>query len=142
MLFLSDDWVAAIDAALTAEVDHDENGATTSEATDNGSAPAEPAVIRYAVGGGPDGTGPYDLVLVDGRPRARRPDGEASVTLSMDWELAVAINQGLESAQGAFLDGRITIGGDPQVLLNNADVLGNGNVEVAALRSNTVYERS
>ena len=130
MLFLSDEWVEAVDAAfraVDAGVD-DENR-------------FDEAVIRYQVTGGPAGTGAYDVVLGPAARWARRPIGEASVTLTLDWELAVAVNRGVESAQGAFLDGRIMIGGDPQVLLRNADRLAEGNAEIVALRARTVYER-
>jgi len=51
-----------------------------------------------------------------------------------------AINQGRESAQRAVLDGRITIGGDPQVLVDHAEALAATNERVGEIRATTVYD--
>ncbi|MEL7156246.1 MAG: SCP2 sterol-binding domain-containing protein [Actinomycetota bacterium] len=136
LLFLSDAWLDAVNQHLgapTPDGDHDDE-------PEKGSTDAGAVTVRYAIDGGPEGTGPYDLVVEPGEaPRAARPRGEAQVTLTMHWELAVAINQGSESAQRAVLDGRIMIGGDPQVLVDHQDLLRRGNAEVARLRATTVY---
>lgn len=131
LLFLSDAWLDAVDGCLRQASD-DPEPAT------GGTSPV--VVVRYVIEGGPPDTGGYDLVI---EPPAttgvRRSTGPAQVTLTMDWALAVAINQGAESAQHAVLDGRIMIGGDPQVLVDHQDLVSRGNELVAGLRASTVY---
>lgn len=128
MLFLSDPWLAAVDDCLaTAEVEAE---ITPEQVGD---------VVRYVVDDAPDGAAGYDLEVGPERLQARRSTGEATVTLTMAWDLAVAINQGTESAQRAVLDGRIMIGGDPQVLVDQAGTLAATNAHLADLRTATVY---
>lgn len=128
VLFLSDPWLAAVDDCL---------------ATTDGDADIAPeqvgAVVRYIVDDAPDGASGYDLEVGADRLRARRSMGDATVTLTMAWDLAVAINQGTESAQRAVLDGRIAIGGDPQVLVDHADAIAATSQHLADLRAATVY---
>jgi hypothetical protein len=125
-MFLSDDWVLAIDEALDA-------------VTAAGFEP--PITIEYHVGGGPEGDRTHQITLGPTGVGARRPSGSGgqapTVTLSLDWELALAINQGEVSAQEAFLDGRIRLGGDPSSLLIHQEQLTAIDDVVASVRVRT-----
>ena len=120
--FLSDDWVAAADAAL---------GRLTPV--------PGPLVVAVTVTGGPHGDRCYRLVLGPDRVGAEPGPGPASVTMTMAWDLAVAVNQGRESAQRAFLDGRLVLGGDPVVLLGHADRLAAVDDALGPLRARTSF---
>ncbi|MEM7338345.1 MAG: hypothetical protein AAF467_06855 [Actinomycetota bacterium] len=127
VLFLSDAWVEAADAALTSVAGADEMAT---------------AVVAYRVTGGPDGDCEHHLVLGADRPRMVRPGPDATsptVTLTMPYDLAVAVNQGVESAQRAVLDGRIDLNGQPDVLLAHQAPLGAVDDLLAPLRARTRY---
>lgn len=120
--FLSDAWVAAADAALSRL------------------APVPgPLVVAVTVTGGPAGDRRYRLVLGPDGVGAEPGPGPAAVTMTMTWDLAVAVNQGRESAQRAFLDGRLTLGGDPVVLLGHAPHLAAVDDALAPLRARTSF---
>ncbi len=134
ILFLSDDWLTAVNGLLAAD------SSAPSPGPDGPDQPgAEPVVVRYLVDQGPPGTGGYDLVLTSDAAVVRRPKGTAAVTLGLSWEVAVAVNQGTESAQAAVLDGRIVVSGDPQTLVTSQDRIVGPNGAVAGLRARTVY---
>lgn len=121
--FLSDEWLAAADTALTE--------------LRIGGGPRWG--VGYRVVGGPDGTTDHQLLFADGRVSACRGSVDASVTLTLDWQLAVAINQGEVSAQSAFLDGRIQLSGDPGVLLGHQHELTAADARLTSLRARTAY---
>lgn len=120
--FLSDAWVAAVDTALRRLT----------------SVPG-PLVVAVTVTGGPGGDRHYRLLLGPDRVGAEPGPGPAAVTMTMTWDLAVAVNQGRESAQRAFLDGRLTLGGDPVVLLGHAPHLAAVDDALAPLRARTSF---
>lgn len=120
--FLSDAWVAAADAAL-----------------DRLAPVPGPLVVGVTVTGGPGGDRRYRLVLGPDRVGAEPGPGPATVTMTLTWDLAVAVNQGRESAQRAFLDGRLMLGGDPVVLLGHAGRLAAIDDALAPLRARTTY---
>ncbi|MEZ5411458.1 MAG: SCP2 sterol-binding domain-containing protein [Acidimicrobiales bacterium] len=120
--FLSDAWVAAADAALARLAP----------------VPA-PLVVAVTVTGGPGGEHRYRLVLGPDRVGAEAGPGPAAVTMTMTWDLAVAVNQGRESAQRAFLDGRLVLGGDLVVLLGHAPHLAAVDDALAPLRARTSF---
>lgn len=120
--FLSDAWVAAADAALSRLTP----------------VPG-PLVVAVTVTGGPGGERRYRLVLGPDRVGAEPGPGPATVAMTMAWDLAVAVNQGRESAQRAFLDGRLTLGGDPVVLLGHAQQLAAVDDALAPLRARTSF---
>ena len=79
----------------------------------------------------PDGPGggevAYALVLADGRVRIER--GRASdpdLTFTQDLATAEAIHRGALSAQAAFMQGRLRLGGDLRTVIDRA-------VELAAI---------
>ncbi|MGF1596280.1 MAG: hypothetical protein ACFCVK_05020 [Acidimicrobiales bacterium] len=125
VLFLSDEWLAAADQALAAVRPL-----------------AEPVRVGYRVTGGPAGTSTHRLILGPDRVGAERSDGDDELALTLDWDLAVAINRGEQNAQQAFLDGRIQIGGDPRILLGHQVQLAEIDDRLASLRARTTYLRS
>ncbi len=112
MQVLTDEWFAAVDAALgSLDVDPERAVVIGQEITD------APSDVE------PSGTLRYRLVIGGGRARIVRGDEPAAdVTISTPWPLAVAIAEGTTSAQHAFLQGELRIGGDPQMLIAHADV--------------------
>lgn len=122
ILFLSDAWLAAVDDALA--LVPPPTGPTR-------------VSIEYRVSGGPEGDTVHQFTFGPGRMRAHRPRFTPAVTLTLAWDLAVAINQGEVSAQGAFLDGRIQLSGDPGVLLAHRHDLAKIDEALASVRTMT-----
>ena len=123
MRYLSDQWLSRADTAL---------GVLE---------PLNAAVlIGFVVEGGPEGDRPYMLEL---GPQAVRVvpgvDERAAVTLRLDWAVAVGIATGEASAQRAFLDGELVVGGDIGVLLGNQKVLATIDDHLAILRAETEF---
>jgi hypothetical protein len=120
--FLSDAWVAAANRAVS------------------GLAPvSEPLVVGVTVTGDPQGDRSHQLILGPDRVGVERGPGPVSVAMTLGWELAVAINQGRESAQRAFLDGRLSLSGDPVVLLGHQAHLAQVDDVLGQLRLRTTY---
>jgi predicted lipid carrier protein YhbT len=107
-VFLSDEWIAALDGVLRAEQGLTECAAVTVEQTVVGTPSGD---VRYRV-------------VIDGRGgRADRlgvSDGSAGppadVRLTTDYRTAVAIARGAENAQIALAQGRLRLGGDVHAL--------------------------
>ncbi|MGI9616880.1 MAG: hypothetical protein ACR2QO_28450 [Acidimicrobiales bacterium] len=123
--YLSDAWLEAADAALA---DQD----------------PLPVVLRVGyrvIGGPPDGASVLSHTLVLGPERVGVVGGldQPTVTLTMDWEVAVAIAQGHASAQRAFLDGLVQLGGRPDALLGHQDDLSSVDDRLAPVRAVTTY---
>ncbi len=125
VLFLSDEWVIAVDEAL---------------ATLARTEIEQPITIEYRISGGPQGDQAHQVTLRPDGIRAHRPAGKPTVTLSLDWGLALAINRGTASAQSAFLDGRIRLAGDPGALLSQQHQLSEIDDLVASVRVRTTDE--
>lgn len=123
--YLGDDWLVAANTSL-AELPPLEG---------------EVRVGFHVSEGGASATKTWTHVLVLGPDRVgieRGLDG-AAVTLHLDWDLAVSINQGNVSAQRAFLDGRIVLVGDPGVLLGHPAALAAIDDHLSDLRARTAY---
>lgn len=96
--------------------------------------------IGVTVTGGPDGDRRYRLVLgadrvgIDDRPEP------AGVRMTLEWQDAVSIARGAISAQRAFLDGRLRLGGDTGLLLGHQEALAEVDDRLAALRARTRYD--
>ncbi len=106
---LSPEWVADLDAAARA-----------------GTAPAGVSVVIQQVVLGQDG-GPeltYAIRIADGAISVElgRVD-DADVTFTQDRATAAAIATGKESAQAAFIAGRLRVGGDLRQVLDRAGAL-------------------
>jgi lipid-binding SYLF domain-containing protein len=63
----------------------------------------------------------------------------ADLVLTLAYDLAVSIASGTASAQRAFLDGDIRLGGDVTVLLGTVDALATIDDRLSDLRSVTSY---
>lgn len=99
--FLSDDWVARLDAGY---------------AETPGSSP-EPVTVQYVVATD-RGERAYHLVMGPDRDRAIVGRAEtADVTFSMNEGTAHAISTGALSTEEAFITGRLDIDGDPGPLI-------------------------
>ncbi len=122
VLYLSDDWLARADQLL------------------QHLKPVPDAVtIGVRVTGGPEGDRRYRLVL--GPDRVGLDQAEAAgATMSLTWDDATAIAQGQSSAQRAFLDGRLKLGGDTGLLLGHQDELNEIDDRLAQLRAATTYQ--
>ncbi len=62
------------------------------------------------------------------------PSPNPDVTLRCDADTARRIHEGHESAQQAFMEGRLQVGGDPDALLRHQDLLGSLTDALAPLR--------
>jgi len=109
------------------------------KAVEGGAGSDGDSAIGFVVTNGPDGDRSYSIVL--GTDSAGVVEGveSAGVTLTMDWNLAASIAQGNASAQRAFLDGQIRLGGDARVLLGNSEAIAEIDRRLAKLRKLTVY---
>ncbi len=94
--------------------------------------------VAYVVTGTPEGDVSYTLVLGPDAVSVVTGTERAGVTLTLGWELALAVFKGEASAQRAFLDGSIRVGGDVQELVGNNDAMAAIDTELAHLRSQTV----
>jgi hypothetical protein len=103
------------------------------------SGPTDRVVLQQIVDGAGERVS-YHLVLAGGGVSAHLGDApEPDVTFRTDYETAAAINRGLESAQAAFMRGRLQIGGDIAVLLGNAGALAELDDVFAGVRATTTY---
>jgi len=107
--FLTDQWLDELDAAAR-----------------TATFPADlRLVVQQVITGGPDGPEVvYVLKLGDGTlsvhaGRAEEPD----VTFTQDRATAQAIHRGELSAQAAFMDGRLRLGGDLRSVIDRAGAL-------------------
>ncbi|MEM9565349.1 MAG: SCP2 sterol-binding domain-containing protein [Actinomycetota bacterium] len=122
MRYLSQDWLDRADAALT--------GLTP--------VPSDLAV-GVTVTDGPDGDRRYRLVLGPDRVAVSGDPEPAGVRMTLAWDDAVAIAQGRSSAQRAFLDGRLRLGGDTSLLLGHQEALAAIDDRLGALRGETEF---
>ena len=125
MKYLSAEWIASANSALEGLAPSDEVAAIGYAITDSPDSPDGPR--SYSIVLGPDSVG-----VVEGVE-------SAGVILTMNWDLATSIAQGKASAQRAFLDGEIRLGGDARVLLGNSESMANIDKRLAKLRELTVY---
>jgi putative sterol carrier protein len=65
--------------------------------------------------------------------------GEPTVTITVPYDTAVAINAGDQSAQGAFMSGRLRMAGDVGALLRQRDRLVSLDDLFAGVRADTTY---
>ena len=82
------------------------------------------ASIEQVVTGGPDGEVRWSVRLAGGRASVvSGPAPDADVSLTTDWDTALALSSGDLAVTDAFLAGRLRLRGDVQVLLRTASVL-------------------
>jgi hypothetical protein len=103
--FLSDAWFEALEEAA--------RGATVD--------PDLRVVIQQVIPDGPDGEVAFAVVVADGLVSLRRGRVDApDITFTQDCATAEAIHLGRLSAQTAFIDGRLRLGGDLRALIDRA----------------------
>jgi hypothetical protein len=125
--YLSDEWIEAADTAL-------------SEGWDAAADDGDGTTIAYTVSGTPQGKVTYHLHFgPEGAGIASGlPDADPDVTMELDYDTAREIERGEASAQVAFMQGRIKLGGDVTVLLRGAERLAAVGDVLASLRDRTV----
>ncbi len=145
MRYLSDEWLKAADEAI-ATVDVGVGmAAVAGDASSGEGATAPTGAASTAVGvtvlDGPDGDRRYQLVLDPTNLRVLPGADGAGVSMTMSYDVSAAIAQGHLSAQRAFLDGDVRLGGDVALLLGDEAVkaLANINDCFSQLRASTVY---
>jgi predicted lipid carrier protein YhbT len=107
--FLTDEWFHDLDAAArSSSVDGDLR-----------------LVIQQIVTGGPEaGDVAYVVEIADGAITVRRGRSDrADVTFTQDRPTAAAIHRGELSAQTAFIEGRLRLGGDLRAVIDRAGAL-------------------
>lgn len=122
MRYLSDQWVAQADAALS-----DLAPLTAGLA------------VGFVVTGGPDGQRSYTVRLGPDSAGVEPGVETAGVTMTLDWGVATDIAQGKGSAQRAFLDGRLMIGGNVGLLLGHQKELAEIDDHLGSLRAETDF---
>lgn len=115
MEHLSPEWIAAFDDIVR---NHDGLRAASADRR---------VVVSYLVGDparDEPGPGTYALVFDHGDNRVvAGPHADPDITFRADPATASAIAAGDESAQRAFMSGRLRLGGDVRVLMANQDLL-------------------
>jgi predicted lipid carrier protein YhbT len=97
-------------------------------------------VVQHVVLGAPDGDIAFHVDLVAGACRIERGRADApSITFTERWETAVAIAQGVTSAQEAFIQGRMTVNGDLAALIEHAAAMATLDAALDDLRRGTEY---
>lgn len=126
--YLSDEWMDEADRALRA-----------SEALAEATADLD-LTVAYEVAGAPDGKRAYALCFDHGSVslQAEVPAG-APVTFALDYPTATEIARGDLSAQAAFMQGRLKLGGDVNVLIRDGAALDGVTDALAELRARTEY---
>jgi putative sterol carrier protein len=124
-VFLSAEWVAALDAAATGS------------SVPNGLRLVVQQIVPDGDGGGEVA---YAVRIADGTVRVAsgRAD-DADVTFTQDRATAAAIATGELSAQAAFIDGRLRVGGDLSALLEHTAALAALDDVFASARAATVW---
>jgi hypothetical protein len=126
--YLSDEWLDEAGAALAG-----------SEAL---RAPAgqAPVVLQYEVTAAPGGKCTYSLSVTEaGAVLQRGPHADAAASFGLDYATAAEIARGELSAQAAFMQGRLKLGGDVTVLVRQHAVLDGLDDALADLRDRTEY---
>lgn len=100
---------------------------------------AKDVSVGFRVLSGPEGDRRYRLILGPDRVGTAIGDDCCGVSLTMHWDMAVEIANGRQSAQRAFLDGEIQLGGDASVLLGHQRELAEIDDRLAELRAVTEY---
>ncbi len=95
--------------------------------------------VGFVVVGGPEGERSYTVRLGPDSVGLQPGTSSAGVTMTLDWKDATEIAQGSGSAQRAFLDGRLKIGGDVGMLLGHQKELADIDDHLEALRADTSF---
>lgn len=126
--YLSDEWMQLAGEALAAD-EHLAAAAAEAELT-----------IQYEVSSAPGGKCTYALRAERGIVTIEPgPHPEAPVSFALDYDTAAAIARGELSAQAAFMQGDLKLGGDMTVLIREHTLLGAIGDALAGLRADTEF---
>ena len=126
--YLSDEWMDEAAAALAA---HPVMG---------GPADGEPVLLQYEVTAAPGGKRSYALRCTpEGVTLEPGPHKDASTSFTLDYDVAAQIARGDLSAQAAFMQGRLKLGGDVMVLVRQHALLDDLGDALGPLRERTEY---
>lgn len=126
--FLTEEWVDALaEAAQTHRIDQPVPGGNA-------------LVVEQTVTGLADeGSFAYHVTFDDDRVRVRSgPAADATISFTQDLATAVGIAQGRDSAQAAFMSGRLRVGGDLTVLTTHGTAFAELADIFASVREQTV----
>ena len=124
--FLSPDWLAALDAAAQADP---ALAAATQGVT---------LVVEQHISDAPSGDVCFHVTFDNGRVRVTPgPATATSVSFSQDYATAMAIANGSESAQRAFMTGKLRVGGDLRALLDHQVAMAALNDVFSSVRDQT-----
>lgn len=104
-------------------------------------ADADPgAVVQYEISGAPGGKARYALrFTTDGVTLDPGDHEDARARFTLDYDTAVLIAQGELSAQAAFMQGRLKLGGDVTVLIDQHAALDGLADVLADVRDRTEF---
>lgn len=126
LAFLSPAWFAALDEAARAQRSL---GTTTADVE---------LVVEQRVTGSPFGEVVFHIAFDQGRIVVANGPAEApGISFNQDYATARAIAAGTESAQRAFMTGRLRVGGDLRLLLQHQDSLAALDDLFASVRTST-----
>ena len=126
--YLSRDWLAAVGDEV-ARNDEVRNAAA-----------GHALAVTQVVTAGPQGDITYHLEIADGTVAfGPGPAAAEDVRFVQDWETAVAVATGTINAQEAFLQGRITLGGNQRRLVDAQPVFAVLEKVLAPVREATSY---
>lgn len=100
---------------------------------------AEAVSVGMTVEGGPDGDRTYRLILGPSRVGMEPGIAGSGVRMTLPWEVAVAVARAEASAQRAFLDGHLQLGGDTALLLGHQRELADIEDRLDKLRAETDF---
>jgi hypothetical protein len=126
--FLSVEWIAALAEAARAQCT-----ATPGAATD-------PVVIQQIVDQPSGAAVAYHLVVAPGYVEVRPGlADQPTVTFRSDRQTAADVSRGEQSAQAAFMTGRLRVAGDVQLLASRQQLAAELDDLFAAVRASTTY---
>jgi putative sterol carrier protein len=126
--YLSDEWLQEAGAALA----KDPTLAAAAADLD--------LTIQYEVSGGPGGARAYGIRFDHGSSGIEPgKHDDAPVSFTLDYDTAAAIAKGDLSAQSAFMQGRLKLGGDVGVLIRQHAAFDGLDDALAPLRATTEY---
>ena len=125
--YLSDEWMERAGSALSNST---ELAARTAESD---------LAISYVVAGAPGGKVAYTLHFDHGTTSLTPSAADGSVTFELDYATAADIAKGDLSAQAAFMQGKLKLVGDVNVLIRDGAVLDGVSDALGALRADTEF---
>lgn len=97
--------------------------------------------VEQVVDGGPDGGVRWLLDIRDGRvDLVPGPAGRADLSFTTSYATAAQIAAGTLSAQRAFIEGRLKVGGDLSLLISHQRAVAAVDDALAPVRAQTTYE--